>query len=297
MLQIILTVLLFNSFVFAQQNLTTYFEIDQEAVNRILLIDYNRSAVHFSGSYQGFSYDLQLETPEVRFTPGYMHLNATLTAGTSVGSFEWTLTPSIVVDYDVSLDDLRGVITAFDAWVQANLTGAPAWLKDVVIQHYENLELTMYPSKILDYATSLIPGTVDIDVVDIDGFNIEAQEGKLQIGIHISVIGTPPYFTAETYGKTQMKMSSNIDVTIDKVDMVLGLGQLSIFTDNTDRQIPANGSFTYNSSHGYDMTGQGYATRFWRVILKNDHNVFVRIYTCYDFPSGWKTRSINTSIN
>jgi hypothetical protein len=290
---LIFLTLALGSSLYAQQDIETSFEVAEQAANRFIMREYNSNDFAFSGTSEGHTYSLQMGRPEVRFSQNYMHMTATLTAQTDIGNFTWTITPSIYVNYSVSLDDLKALLTAFDIWVRSNLLDAPTWLQDVIIMHYENLELTMYPSKVLDYATAFVPDYLDIEVTDIDDLSIVAQSEKLIVNIKISVIGREPIFTVETYNQTKLRVSSPVKITIKNISIKSGG---LIWEDNTDRQIEKNGSYTYTFNLSQAILVGG---RTIKIFFESPYNQYVRVYDLVEWlnDNTWTERVNLSSYN
>jgi len=178
----------FPLMVLSQQNITCTFEIDESAANAFIGIKYSSGKIphDFSGSVGGYTYHLLLGQPIVEFLPNFMRIRATLDAQTNIGNFHWEITPSIYINYSASLIDIKAFLENFPAYVNTYLSNAPQWLRDVIIQHYQNLQLTMYPGKVLDYVESYVPEFFAIEVTNISG-TTQSLQGTLSISITVTI--------------------------------------------------------------------------------------------------------------
>lgn len=115
-----------------------------------------------------------------------MRIRATLDAQTNIGNFHWEITPSIYINYSASLIDIRAFLENFPTYVNTYLSNAPQWLRDVNIQHYQNLQPTMYPGKVLDYVESYVPEFLAIEVTNISD-TTQSLQGTLSISITVTI--------------------------------------------------------------------------------------------------------------
>ncbi|MDR3668382.1 MAG: hypothetical protein P4L35_16180, partial [Ignavibacteriaceae bacterium] len=105
--------------------------------------------------------------PVVQLNTNSATVQFTIIANTSIGNYSFTVQPTFTIpNLDVSLSQITAIIQQFDTIIN-NRSDIPSWLKPIIIAGYNNLDLTIYPSKLLDYANSMIPNWADIHVTDI----------------------------------------------------------------------------------------------------------------------------------
>ncbi len=147
----LLIVILCCSSLLAQRTVSMNFDLYQNAANNIIATEGNFPLI-YSGNVGGNSYYFELEQPTVEFNQNYMKMVAILKINTTVtGYFEIEIQPSIYVNYELSTDDITAFLENFPTYINTNFPQIPQWVRDKIIEHYNSLQLTMYPAKILDY--------------------------------------------------------------------------------------------------------------------------------------------------
>jgi len=260
-----------------ERTITSYFEVEEYAVNRIIAQEYDPGSFEYSGTVGSYTYHLMMGQPEVNFEQNQMNMQATLTAETNVGNYSWTISPSIYVNYSISISQVIALLESFPAYVNTYLANAPQWLRDVIISHYEDLELTVYPAKVLDYTESMVPDYIAFSVKDVT-VSVQSLPEVLQIGLGIVVEGTPASFTVETRNQTKLRISSNVETTVKKVQ-IYATQAGEIWSNSNSVTIPQNGSYTYSFPDLGVANTQG--GRTIRIYFENPYNQLVRIYDCY----------------
>lgn len=272
---------------YSQQNITGTFEVDESAVNAFIGIEYSSGRLphEFSGSVGGFTYHLVLGQPLVEFLPNFMRIRATLDAETNIGNFHWEITPSIYVNYSASLTDIKAFLENFPVYVNTYLANAPQWLRDVIIQHYQDLQLTIYPGKVLDFLESYVPQFLAIEVTNISG-STQSMQGKLSISLTITTRGIAPYYPAYTYNQSLLKIKSNVQVTIKRIAFINASQGWVFWEWNGSRVIPKNDSTQFS----FQCFGQpcNQATtqsgRRFYVEFESERGTFLRAYATDYMP-------------
>jgi hypothetical protein len=283
---------------FAQETttLTIEFEVDQGAANRFIYADYASPSFpkEFSGTVGSYTYHLMLDRPALEFLPGIMRMQAGLTAETSIGNFEWTITPSIVIDeYSLSLLDIKASLENFANYVNTYLTDAPSWLRDVIIQHFAPIELTTYPGKILDEINSQVPTFVDLEVLNVTPGPLVALDGTLQFQLGIEVRSAPAHFEAYTYDNLYLKLTTTVEITVRKVQVYNIQGHPDFESEDPVTISKEVGFYVWNLPPGLDP-----AARLARFVLDSPYNTYVRIFQCTLLEGEtWVFQPLEQSIN
>jgi len=105
------------------------------------------------GTYGTDSYKIRISAPRVELHSGSITFKATITGYVTAGSvtipYAYTVSNSISIPtIDLSIQGIIGVLQGIPD--QINSQSGPQWLKDIIINAYTNLNLTVYPQRILD---------------------------------------------------------------------------------------------------------------------------------------------------
>jgi hypothetical protein len=205
---------------------------------------------------------------------------------TPTGYFEIELHPSIYVNYELSTDDITAFLENFPNYINANFPQIPQWIRDKIIEHYNSLQLTMYPAKILDYAESYIPDFLDIEVSNII-FSVQSLPSKLQIVISFVVTGIAPDYKGYTYNRQYAKITSNVRVDIKRLILLSGIGEI-YYEFNGTMPIQKDGEAVFNVYHSQNgVTFQ--SGRKIIVILRSDlRGTFLRVYSAVYMPINYQ---------
>lgn len=271
----------------SQQNITGIFEVDEGAVNSFIAIEYSSGQLpfEFSGSVGGYTYRLVLRQPLVEFLPNFMRIRAGLDAYTSIGYFHWEITPSIYVNYSASLIDIKAFLDNFQIYVNTYLANAPQWLRDVIVQHYQNLGLTIYPGKVIDFVESYVPDFLAIEVTNISG-TTQSLQGKLLISLTISTRGIAPHYSAYTYNQQLLKISSNVRVTVKRIAFINESTRWVFWEWTGNTVIPKGGETQFSllcSGQPCNQATTQSGRRFY-VEFESERGTFLRAYAADYMP-------------
>lgn len=175
------------------------------------------------GTYGTDYYKVRITAPRVELHPESIVFKATITGYVTVGSttipYDYAIDNSITIPtIDLSLQGIIGTLQGIPD--QINNQDGPQWLKDIIIAAYNNLNLTVYPQRILDQINQPIPDAIDINVNDITcGFEI--VEDAMQISITVKILERAPYndgrwFINEFEGDIGFQFRSNVRIDILK---------------------------------------------------------------------------------
>lgn len=278
---LILTIL-FSTPLLAQRTVSMNFELYQNAANNIIAMEGNFPLIYF-GNIGVWSYYFELEQPTVEFYQNSMKMTAVLKINTTpTGYQEIEIQPSIYVNYSLSTDNIIAFLDNFPNYINANFSWIPQEIRNKIIEHYQNLELEIYPAKIIDYAESFIPDFLSIEVSNIT-FSLQSIPGKLQIGISFIVTGISPYYQCYTFNHSHVKIKSNVKVDIKRLTLFEVTG--TVYYDfNGTMPIQKGGEaifYVYNPNNW--ITWQ--SGRRIRVLLQSEaRGTFLRVYTAEYMP-------------
>lgn len=283
MKKIILSLLfLVPSYLYAQRTVSMNFDLYQNAANNIIAMEGNFPII-YSGNVGGNSYYFELEQPTVEFNLNYMKMIAVLKINTTqTGYLEIEIHPSIYVNYQLSTDNVTAFLENFPNYINTTFPEIPQWIRDKIIQHYQSLQLEMYPAKILDYAESYVPDFLDIEVSNI-GFSVQSLIGKLQIEISFEVTGIAPFYQCYTYNHIYVKITSNVRVDIKRLTLGNILGEVYYdYNGTTEIQKDGEAIFNVYNSNNSAISQNG---RYIRVLLQSEERgTFLRVYSAAYMP-------------
>lgn len=279
---IFLIAVLYCSALLAQRTVSMNFDLYQNAANNIIAMEGNFPLI-YSGNVGGNSYYFELEQPTVEFNQNFMKMVALLRINTTpTGYFELEIQPSIYVNYELSTDNVTAFLEYFPNYINTNFPQIPQWVKDKIIEHYQSLQLTMYPAKILDYAESYVPDFLAIEVSNIS-FSIQSLPGKLQIGISFIVTGIAPNYQCYTFNKTYAKITSNVRVAVKRLTLMISTGEI-YYDFNGTMPIQKGGEAVFNiyNPNNWINAQNG---RIIRVLFESDmRGTFLRVYSAAYMP-------------
>ncbi|BDQ02993.1 hypothetical protein [Ignavibacterium sp.] len=278
----LLIVILCCSSLLAQRTVSMNFDLYQNAANNIIATEGNFPLI-YSGNVGGNSYYFELEQPTVEFNQNYMKMVAILKINTTVtGYFEIEIQPSIYVNYELSTDDITAFLENFPTYINTNFPQIPQWVRDKIIEHYNSLQLTMYPAKILDYAESYVPDFIDVEVSNII-FSVQSQPSKLHIAISFVVTGISPDYKAYTYNRSYAKITSNVRVDIKRLILLSVLGDI-YYEFNGTMPIQKDGEAVFNVYNSNNNVNFQSGRRLIVVFQSDIRGTFLRVYTAEYMP-------------
>lgn len=279
---ILFMLLLFYSSLLAQRTVSMNFDLYQNAANNIIALEGNFPLI-YSGNVGGNSYYFELEQPTVQFNQNYMKMVALLKINTTpTGYLEIELHPSIYVNYELSTDDVTAFLENFPNYINTNFTQIPQWIRDKIIEHYQSLQLTMYPAKVIDYAESYIPDFLDIEVSNII-FSAHSVPGKLKIAISFIVTGIPPHYKCYTYNRQYAKITSNVRADIKRLILLSATGDI-YYEFNGTMPIQKDGEAVFNVYHPQNQANFSGGRKIIVIFQSDIRGTFLRAYTAEYMP-------------
>lgn len=223
------------------RNVSAQVQINATAINRFLAA---QTYPQLSGTGSGGTYNISMSTPVVQISPGSAMVYITFIASAGGSTYTIPVQPTITIpNLSVSTSSIIARLQEFEGWINSR-TDIPAWLRQIIISGYNDLDLTMYPSKLIDYANSLVPEFVDIEVSDI-GLTFSAIEDALQFTLTSTVEGNPPVYYVEWNriysNNVYLRFKSNVATEVKQVRVFEDLGA-SWENNSLSVAIPKNGS-------------------------------------------------------
>ncbi len=239
------------------------FEQPEDALNTLLSTQVFPNPV---GQYNGDDYNIYLWYPTVDIESGSVTFTCTIFADLVIGGvdFQYSYPLSFSLTFpsvDVSTSDITALITGISS--QISSMDGPQWVKDIIINTYEGLELTAYPDYLLDVSSDLIPDYLDIEITNI-GFSYVANTDVLVFTLYFTMdsepisiqcytrTGDPRYY----YYRYKVYNNSDYPITLHGYYITTTNGTYITYDYNVQQTIAANdnGEFSiYLGDAGVDL--------------------------------------------
>lgn len=280
----------------AQRTISMSFDLSQNAANNIIVMEGNFPLI-YSGYIGGESYYFELEQPTIEFNSNNIKMIALLKINTSqTGYMEFNLEPSVQVNYSLSTDNVIALLQNFTAYINNQCSQIPQNVRDKIIEHYNALQLELYPVKIIEYAENYIPDFLDIDI-SFNQISVQSFPGKLNIGISFTATGTAPAFICSTYNRSTAKIKSNVKVEIKRLTL------FDLYTTYKDWEgtieIPKGGEASFDIYNAQN-TGNNVNGRYIKILLySEERGTFLRVYSAANMPysNQWEQHSQHVSFD
>lgn len=293
---LILSFCTFSSTSFGQPRAVSIeYQINASTINRFIA---SQTFPTLTGTYSSYSYNISITPPVVQLNTNSATVQFTIIANTSIGNYSFTVQPTFTIpNLDVSLSQITAIIQQFDTIIN-NRSDIPSWLKPIIIAGYNNLDLTIYPSKLLDYANSMIPNWADIHVTDI-GVSFAVIPNAIDFTFTPTILGTPPSFSCQWLKPRPqlmyLRFNSTVATTIYQVGVYNSLGKQVYQNLNLNSDISKDGTSS-QIGIGYLATGNYYIY----VLFHSDKGEYARYYyLSYDTDNynTWFTATLGSSLN
>ncbi len=189
--------LILNVICFADNyTISLYFEQTEDALSTLFR---TQGFPHPLGNHDGDDYDIYLWNPAIDIEPGTVNFNFTIYADIVIAGtpIQYDYLFNIPLNIPSGELSITGIITFLEG-IPAQINGmdGPQWVKDIIIDEYEGLELTVYPNSLLEDANASIPELMDITVGDI-AFTWEASTDLLRFSLTVEVVGNSPWINGQ----------------------------------------------------------------------------------------------------
>lgn len=255
-------------------------EISQQAINRFIA---SQTFPHLYGEYfdpkwGSIEYEVWITTPTVTLGTNSAKVSFTLTAWTSLwGTVVIPVNPSITIPSGaISTSQVYAVMVNFPDFINGNPNLQP-WLKSIIISGYNSLQLTTYPTRILDQANSVVPNTVDAQVIDF-GLAWAALPQKLKFTVSAIVRANPPTFAGQWLKRgpylLSVRFGANVASTVKRITVHWGQGSEVYRNENANFSVSKGGYTAQIDVGGYYSTAVYYVT----VLFGSNNGQYLRRY-------------------
>jgi hypothetical protein len=258
------------------QNRTISLDVDitSTAINRFIAA---QTFPTLNGSVSGYTYSISITKPVVQLNTNSATVQFTINAVTSVGNFSYNVQPTIIIPtLNVTVSQIIATLEGFDDLINAS-PDIPAWLKPIIISGYNDLNLVMYPSKLIDYANTAVPDFINLQVIDI-GVSFSVLPNLLKFTLSAVVHGEAPVFTCQWLkpGVSQLnvRLGGNVATTIKQMKIWNSLGAEVYNNTNLNLVISKNGFSVSIPCSGYISAAHYYV----RVLFHSDYGQYAREY-------------------
>ncbi|MFZ2323579.1 MAG: hypothetical protein WAV89_07780 [Ignavibacteriaceae bacterium] len=225
------------------QNRTISMDVDvtSTAINRFIAA---QTFPTLTGSASGYTYTISITKPIIQLNINSASVQFTINAITSAGNFSFNVQPTIIIPpLNVSVSQIMATLEGFDDLINASLD-IPSWLKPIIIAGYNNLNLIIYPSKLIDYANTAVPDFINVQVIDI-GISFAVLPNLLRFTLSAVVHGEPPVMQCEwmipTAHQISIRFKSNVGTKVKQVRIWNSLSEEIYSSTNLNISISKNG--------------------------------------------------------
>lgn len=151
----------------------------------------------------------------------------------------------------------------------------------MIIDSFQNLNLTIYPLKVLDVINGTVPNSLPIDVTNVT-LNVKSLSQKLKIDFVFTIAVSAPKLTIEykRLNELKIKITTNADVTIRSIQFyTVGAEQIK---QDYAQKISKGNSYEFSASNFSNMASVSQG-RTLRIIFETSSSG--RISAIYDAAS------------
>ncbi len=205
-------------------------DISATAFNRYLNTLYNSTGFprSYPFTYNGTSYVLQLTLPTVILTPGNAEIQMVFDVKQgSTTLYHFEVAPSInIPSNQITAAQVMAFLTDLPQKLNA-ISSIPQWVRDAVIQAYNTIGWTTYPSKLIEQVNTDWLASRNISVVSpYFGLGWQVSQDKLSLIVSTYLHAQPPTFSVALLGivgNDRIQFLSTIQATVKEV-RILPLG-------------------------------------------------------------------------
>ncbi len=286
LISVMLAFLSFPAIVLCQsRTISASVQVTATAINRFIAA---QTFPTLNGSASEYTYNVFITNPVVQLNTNSATVQFTIQANTSAGNYTFNVQPTITIpNLNVTASQIIATLQAFESLINLR-TDIPSWLKPVIVSGYNNLNLVIYPSKLIDYANSTVPDFITIQVTDI-GLALSVTPGIMTFTISAVVQGTPPSFTAQWMGTgggfVSIRFGSSVATTVKQVKVYSSVPQEVYANTNQNLPISKGGYSTQINISNYLSVGQYYIV----VVFQSPIGEYLRRY---GLPFGLRNNNI-----
>ena len=282
----------FISVVFAGTHMISIsFEQSESALNALIKTPVFPHPVGIYEDGDGeYEYDIYLWEPEIDIEPNSVTISCTIYADVWFydEEFHYQYPLLLTLDFpevDVSITGIISLLEGIPGQIE-NMDGEE-WLKDIIIDEYENLELVAYPNNLLNDVNGSIPFDITLNTA---GFTWSAEDDLLKFSFYVNTTSNPLTIAS------QYKKSGSESIAIrlmPNVPLVLRGYKIckQISGENPEWETDLNVALTPDTYSGNSFEVDfgvtiGEANWVCDIYLSSDYGLW--IYTCY-FESKYTT--------
>lgn len=243
---------------------------------------------HTSGS-DTYSYSVSVIQPDIDLTPGTVTFNSAINAsvtlaGTTV-KYSYPVSVSVSIPSgSVSVNGIIGFLEDIPAEINNSGIG-PQWLRNIIVNAYKDLELSLYPKKLMDEINAQIPDDLDIVINDLQ-ISWQVTNGSFDMTVTVPSSSRAPFVKLKNLSLSsgadnlRCTLQSNVKLRIIAFDVYNSLGSpVAHGQSNLIIPAPAIGeeygeiTLSVSSDNGSNFTSQYYIVS---VILGNGYTYFVK---------------------
>jgi hypothetical protein len=254
-------------------------EVSQQAINRFIAAQtfphlYDE---YYDGKWGIIEYEVWITTPVVTLNTNSATVSFTLTAWTSLwGTVVIPVNAAITIPSGaIALSQVSAVMVNFPTFINNNPNLQP-WLRSVIIAAYNGMQFTTFPSRILDQANSVVPTTIDAQVIDF-GLAWAALPQKLKLTVSAVVRANPPTFSGQWMKRApyqgSIRFGANVSSNIKRVLVHWGTGSELYRNEGLDVPIAKGGN-----SVQIDLSGLSVTTYYVTVLFGSNNGQYLRRY-------------------
>jgi hypothetical protein len=280
---------------YTSYDISLNFEVTESAMDQFIRLQLFPAPVGtYTDGSNSYSYSISIFQPDIEVASGSVTFSSAIIASvTLLGntvSYTYPISVPVSIPTDsISVNDIKGFLEDIPDEIN-NISTGPQWLKNIIIDAYEDLELSLYPEQFLEDINDQIPDDLDIVIEDIE-FSWTALTEKLQITVSVPCSSRAPFVEKvnswdESSTQYKIQFRSNVFLRILNIEMYnSSLGQ-NVANGSTAMTIPAptNGNdvgatvtVTLNANSGYYFNSGNYIIR---VVFGNDYGWFSNSWSC-----------------
>ena len=285
-LLLIVTLSIYSSSILGQDRIiSAEVQITATAINRFI------SAQTFptlNGTIREYTYSITITKPIVQLNTNSASVQFIIQANTNVGNFTFNVQPIITIpNLSVSTAQIIAVLQGFDDLINSR-SDIPEWLKPIIINGYNSLNLVAYPSKLIDYANESVPDFMDVQVTDIS-LSLIVAPGLLKFTLAATAHGTPPLFQIQWMlpqaHHLSFRFKGSVATTVNKVTIYDNNGYQMYRNENLNYPI-IKGGISDQIDISNTVSGNKY---YVSVLYISTHGEYRRLYAILDYTGQYNT--------
>lgn len=228
---------------YTSYDISLNFEVTESAMDQFIRLQLFPEPVGtYTDGSNSYSYSISIFQPDIEVASGSVTFSSAIIASVTLlgNTVSYTYPISVPVSIptgSISVNDIKGFLEDIPDEIN-NISVGPQWLKNIIIDAYEDLELSLYPEQFLEDINDQLPDDLDIVIDDIE-FSWTALSEKLRITVSVPCSSREPfvilnYVTYLNTSTVNVSLSSNVNLRVLNYEIIL-----------SNTQQVAHGSLTY----------------------------------------------------